>query len=149
MADFFEGKNPVTIAMIAVIIVVAAIATFSGNISGYATSSTEVELIEVTQDGQIYATPLYVGTFGHDGWGLCTGAIPWEAVDRLCKDGLVNPGGELVKYAGALPEEGTARPCRQEAVGTAYVWDLATPLHLGGYDTQTGYGLTAVKCVPM
>lgn len=133
----FEGKNPVTVAMITVLIVVGVIAVFSGDISGFATKSVQVNL----------KNPLYVGKWSHSGWGLCTGAIPWESVDKLCKS-YKDKQGKLI-YSGALPEGKTGRPCRHDKIGTAYVWDLEVPLHLGDYSTQNGFGLTAIKCVPM
>lgn len=136
MADFLEGKNPVTVAMVAVIIVVAVIAVFAGNLTGYATSDT-TEVLLFPEEG--IHVGLYVGEFGHNGWGDCTGAIPWEAVNRLC-----------IQYGypnGALPEEGTASPCRHDAAATAYMWDLVTPMHRGAYDTQNGYALTAIMCL--
>tara|TARA_Y100000310_G_scaffold300506_1_gene336234 strand:+ start:148 stop:543 length:396 start_codon:yes stop_codon:yes gene_type:complete len=131
MATNINAKNPLTIGIIATLVVMVALAAFGPKISGMAIAYTVVD------------TPFAVTADYRDGWGECVGQDgDWTDADAYCKS---------EGFAGAAAVDNN--PCLHTWEPTRYDWGdenedgkLDIPLTQGAARTA-GYALTAIKCV--
>lgn len=134
--DYIDKKNPVTVGIVAVLVVAFVAAIFGAGVSGYA-SYTPV----VFETEEYPVLPIVVSEFAHSGWGDCDPTtMSIDKVNKLCVD--LGAG----KFTGAAENQ----PCLHEWKPTRYFWDGTIPT-IGNENsyvkTTTGYALTAIRCV--
>lgn len=138
--DYIDKKNPVTVGIVAVLVVAFVAAIFGAGVSGYA-SYTAVEFssyADINSNTAKPILPIVVSEFAHEGWGDC---------DPTTMD--TTKAGFICTQLGfsGLAEN---QPCEHTWSPTRYFWDGTIPFE-GNENlyikTTAGYALTGVRCV--